>query len=491
MEMIFMDFRTGLEMAKLVRNGNVSSRELILDAYQRIAAQNKNLNAVVTLRKEKAIFESDHLTDTGQPFYGVPLLIKGLGQSLAGEPSTAGSVLLKDQIAAQTNFFVQALQRAGFIIIGQTNVPEFGFKNITDSELYGNAHNPWNLDYQPGGSSGGAAASVAAGFVPIAAGSDGGGSIRIPASFSGLIGLKPTRGRVPVGPADWRSWQGAAIDFGLTRDMDDTAALLDSLQTLQSAAVFQVPPYQPGFLQTIDEPLPKLKIAISVESPVGTPVSEEAKKAVHEVADVLEKLGHEVVNATPTLNGIELMETYYAMNAGETNAMFDDLKVAFGREIQQSEVEPLTWALGETGKHITAAQYSEALGKWDHAGYVMDQFLNDYDFLLTPTTAWPAPKVGDPLISPENQQKLTQISQFSPKAQQQLIYDQWLPALTWSPFTQQANLTGQPAISLPTHVTDEGLPLGVQFLAKKGNESGLLKIGKLLENEGIFKLKSM
>ena len=254
---------------------------------------------------------------------------------------------MKDQIAAQTNFFVQALQRAGFIIIGQTNVPEFGFKNITDSELYGNAHNPWNLDYQPGGSSGGAAASVAAGFVPIAAGSDGGGSIRIPASFSGLIGLKPTRGRVPVGPADWRSWQGAAIDFGLTRDMDDTAALLDSLQTLQSAAVFQVPPYQPGFLQTIDEPLPKLKIAISVESPVGTPVSEEAKKAVHEVADVLEKLGHEVVNATPTLNGIELMETYYAMNAGETNAMFDDLKVAFGREIQQSEVEPLTWALGK------------------------------------------------------------------------------------------------------------------------------------------------
>lgn len=482
-----MDDLSALQMAKLVREKEVSSRELILDAFKRIDEKNEALNAVISQRQEKALQESEALVDQGQTFLGVPLLIKGLGQSLAGEPSTAGSRLLRQQVASQTNFFVQALQRAGFIIIGQTNVPEFGFKNITDSKLYGNAHNPWNLDYQPGGSSGGAAASVAAKLVPIAAGSDGGGSIRIPSSFSGLVGLKPTRGRVPVGPSDWRSWQGAAIDFGLTRNISDTAALLDSLQTFQTAAVFQVPPFKSGFLAGLAKPLPKLKIAFSDISPVGTPVSDEAKQAVHQAVHFLEEQGHDVEEASPDVNGVDLMETYYQMNAGETAAMMEDLAIGFQRPIKKDEVEPLTWALSETGKHISAADYSHALSKWDAAGYVMDQFLDDFDLYLTPTTAWPAPKVGDPLISPENQQKLAIIESFSPSAQQQLIYDQWLPALTRSPFTQQANLTGQPAISLPTHVTQDGLPLGIQFLAKKGDEMKLLRIGKLFENADQFK----
>lgn len=480
---------TGLELASQVRQGLVSASDLVEQAFARLEQLNPDLNAVIATRKTAALDEALHLEDHGQPFFGVPLLIKGLGQSLAGLPATAGSRLLADQVAASTDFFVQRLQEAGFIVIGATNVPEFGFKNITDAKLYGAAHNPWNEAYSPGGSSGGSAAAVAAGIVPIAAASDGGGSIRIPASFSGLIGLKPTRGRVPVGPGDWRSWQGAAINFALTRSVADTAALLDAMQVVQPAAAFQTPLHQGGFLADLEQLPQSMKIAYSTSSPVGTPVSETAQLAVEQAVRFLSDHGLEVEEAHPDVDGVALMSSYYVMNEGETAAMFDDLGNQLGRPITADDVEPLTWALGVTGQHITAAQYSHTLGLWDQAGYAYAKFHEKYPVYLTPTTADVAPRVDDPLISAENQSKLGEIEQLSPTEQQQFIYDQWLPALTRSPFTQQANLTGQPAISLPVCVSPDGLPLGVQFTATKGQEALLLQLARLFEKEQQFKFR--
>lgn len=476
-----------LTWARRVRNGEVTSRELIEAAFTEIERQNLQLNAVITTRKEKALAEAAAQRDTGQPFLGVPLLLKGLGQQLKGESSTSGSKLLANNVAQTSSFFVEALQRAGFIIIGQTNFPEFGFKNITDAQLYGPAHNPWNLDYQPGGSSGGAGASVAAGLVPIAAGSDGGGSIRIPSSWSGTIGLKPTRGRVPVGPGDWRSWQGAAIDFALTRSIADTAALLDSLQTLQPAAVFQAPLVKPGFLASLQAPLKPGVIGFSTESPVGTPVSPDAVKAVYQAVKFLEDQGYAVEEIQSPVDGVALMESYYTMNAGETAAFMSELATSLQRPLTADDMELLTWALYQTGTQTSAAEYSLALSKWDQAAWQMAQLHAKYPVILTPTTAWAAPKVGDTLVSPEHAAKMADITSLRPAAQKQLIYDQWLPALTRSPFTQQANLTGEPAISLPTAVTTDGLPLGIQFNASKGQEALLLQLGALFEGAGKLK----
>ena len=311
------------QLADMVRAKKVSSLELVSAALEKVKAENRQLNAVIHLRAESALKEARQLVDHGQPFLGVPILIKGLGQQLAGEPDTNGNKLFQNNVAQATSNFVRALQQAGFIIIGQTNFPEFGWKNITDAKLFGPARNPWNTAVTPGGSSGGSAAAVAAGWVPLAAGNDGGGSIRIPSSWSGLIGLKPTRGRVPTGPSDWRSWQGASINFALTRSVEDSAQLLDQLQTVQSAAVFQVPRFTPGFSHVLQQPMKDIEIGYTVKSPVGTPVSDEAKQAVLDAVTFLSDQGFKCTEFTDPVDGRALMNSYYTMNAGETAAMFD------------------------------------------------------------------------------------------------------------------------------------------------------------------------
>lgn len=473
------------QLAALVRTHQVSSQELIAAAFDQISAHNPALNAVISERRAAAEKEAAALTDHGQPFLGVPLLLKGLGQAKAGLPSTNGNKLFKDVVAKQSSNFTKALEAAGFVVIGQTNFPEFGFKNITDAQMYGPAHNPWNLDYYPGGSSGGATAAVAAGILPVAGASDGGGSIRIPSSWSGTIGLKPTRGRVVTGPSDWRSWQGAAGSFAITRDVTDTALLLDALQALQPAAVFQVP-LEKSFVAALAHH-PQLKVGYLTESPIGTPVSADAKQAVTEAAAFLADQGWEVKEVQWPTDGKQLMETYYLMNEGETAAMFDQIEAGIGRPVTAADMEPLTWALYQTGRHVTASQYSQALSAWDAAGAQMAAFHEQYDLLLTPTTATTAPRIDQPLNSPEELATMAKITELSPAEQQQFIWDQWLAALTKSPFTQQANLTGEPAISLPTYVSDEGLPLGIQFVAGKGQEAKLLQVAKLFEEAGKFK----
>lgn len=476
----------GLFYAEQIRNKSVTPKELVEQAFQLIEKENPQLNAVIHTRKEKALKEAEERDFSGKPYGGVPILVKGLGQALVGEPSTSGSHLLKDSIAIQTSHFTQALIDAGFIVIGQTNVPEFGFKNITEPELYGPSRNPWNPDFSPGGSSGGAAASVASGMVPISGASDGGGSIRIPASFTGLVGLKPTRGRTPIGPGSGRNWQGASISFALTKSIRDTAAMMDVLQTIQPAAAFQTPLFAEGYMNALDKTTPKFSIAYSLKSPVLSEVSEDAKKAVLKTVDWLKAQGHMVVEKTPPIDGVDLMKSYYIMNSGETTAMMESIETTLQRKLTIDDMELVTWVLYNAGKTISAAAYSKTLNTWDRAAEVMAEFNEEFDLFLTPATADSAPKISTPWQDEAMLERMRTITEVDSAAQQQVVWDMFDKSLPITPFGMQANLTGQPSISLPVHLTAEGLPLGVQFTAPKGKEDWLLAIGRDMEADGQF-----
>ena len=472
-----------LHFAHLAQQKEASPRELVAQAIARIEKENPALNAVIHPRFEAALKEAETRDFTGKPFGGVPILVKDMGQTLAGEPSTSGSVLLKDTISSQTSHYTQKLLDAGFIVIGQTNVPEFGFKNITDARIFGPSRNPWNPDYSPGGSSGGAGAAVAAGMVPLAGASDGGGSIRIPASFTGLVGLKPTRGRMPVGPGSGRNWQGAAIDFVLTKSIRDTTAMLENMQTVQLAAAFQAPLLPEGFMMNGRR---KYKVAYSLQSPILSEVSEEAKTAVMKMVRWLEANGHEVVEKDPDYDGVALMESYYIMNCGETASMLQGMEQKLGRPFTLDDMELITWVLYHAGNKVSAAEYSNTFKRWDAAAEAMAHFHETYDLLLTPTTAEAAPLVDMDWQSADLKAKMANIQEFSASEQQQIVWDMFGLSLPITPFGMQANLTGAPSLSLPIHVTEAGLPLGVQFTAPKGREDWLLGLGEAIEADGLF-----
>jgi amidase len=479
--------KDGLYYAERIKKKKISASELVKESFKQIEQNNPTLNAVISTRKEKALAEATTRDFDSLPFGGVPILLKGLGQNLVGEPATAGSKILKDIKAKATSHFTQGLIDAGFIPIGHTNIPEFGFTNITHSELYGPSRNPFNPEFSSGGSSGGASSAVASEMVSMAGASDGGGSIRIPASFTGLIGLKPTRGRTAVGPGSGRSWQGAAISFALTKSIRDTATLLDSLQVVQPQAAFQTPPFTTGYRAYLEkEDFLRLRIAYNLTSPTGNPISEEAKKAVLQAAKWFEDQGYEVFEAKPNLDTIALMKSYYVMNAGETAALFQNLESSFQKTFGVEDMELLTWVLLQAGRKISAAEYSIALADWDKAAEAYHHFHQEYDILLEPATADTAPEVNKVYWTDQFKEKMAHTQEHSKDEAQEIIWDMFAKSWDITPFTQHANLTGQPAISLPTHLTKNGLPLGIQLTAPKGNEHWLLKIGQQMEQSGLF-----
>lgn len=473
-------------LADRVKNREVSPEELVEAAFTRLEEVNPKLNAVIRTRKEKVLQEIGQLDISRQPFAGVPILLKDISQAVKGELLTAGSKLLSSYVSQWDSHFVAELRRAGFLFLGHTNTPEFGLKNITDPELYGASRNPWNLNHSPGGSSGGASAAVASGIVPVAGASDGGGSIRIPASFTGLFGLKPTRGRTPVGPGVGRQWQGASIDFVLSRSVRDSAALLDLLQTIQPEAAFQTPLFPGCYQEDMKKDVPSLRIAFSTKSPVDTPVSEEADRALRKTVKWLEEQGHHVEEKANPVNGIRLMEDYFMMNSGEIAGMIVSMEEALNQSITAKDMEIMAWVLNEVGKNVTAAEFSASLASWDTATEQMAKFHQHYDLYVTPATAYAAPKVGELTPTSEEIEKLLAVSTMEKKEQQALVYDMFLPSLTQTPFTQLANLTGQPAMSVPVHLTAEGLPLGVQFTAPKGKEDWLLRMAHTLEQSDLW-----
>lgn len=471
---VVIDYKnmSATELAEMVRNKEVTSEYLVQEAYKVIKEENPKLNAVIGLREAEALEEARNIEDTGQPFLGVPILVKGLGHTVKGMPNSNGFPFAKDQLAGSNGSFVKALQSAGFIVLGLTNYPEMGWRNITDSALYGPTGSPWNPNYQAGGSSGGAGASVASGMNPIASGSDAGGSIRIPASWNGIVGLKPSRGVIK---ANSTSNKGQVVHFANTRDMTDTKLLFEALRnekvSIKDAAFSK-----------------DLKIAYSTESPVGTPVTQDAIDAVNQAVAFLRAQGFDVVEAKPEIDGIKLMKNYYTIAAGSAGVAEYLGNQILKRPITIEDVDILTWALYQTGKVTSKEEVNEAWDFSHEAQAVMENFHQSYPIYLTPTTASTAPLVGDPLITPENLKKMSEIDQMEAPDRKKLIYDQWLDALTYTPYTQLANLTGEPALSLPTFVSSNGLPLGIQLNAATGEDRLLLEFGQLFEDNKQFKL---
>jgi LPXTG-motif cell wall-anchored protein len=471
---VVIDYKnmSATELADMVRNKEVTSEYLVQEAYKVIKEENPKLNAVIGLREAEALEEARNIEDTGQPFLGVPILVKGLGHTVKGMPNSNGFPFAKDQLAGSNGSFVKALQSAGFIVLGQTNYPEMGWRNITDSALYGPTGSPWNPNYQAGGSSGGAGASVASGMNPIASGSDAGGSIIIPASWNGIVGLKPSRGVIK---ANSTSNKGQVVHFANTRDMTDTKLLFEALRNEK--------------VSIKDTAFSKdLKIAYSTESPVGTPVTQDAVDAVNQAVAFLRAQGFDVVEAKPEIDGIKLMENYYTIAAGSAGVAEYLGNQILKRPITIEDVDILTWALYQTGKVTSKEEVNEAWDFSHEAQAVMGNFHQSYPIYLTPTTASTAPLVGDPLITPENLKKMSEIDQMDAPDRKKLIYDQWLDALTYTPYTQLANLTGEPALSLPTFVSSNGLPLGIQLNAATGEDRLLLEFGQLFEDNKQFKL---
>ncbi|HFI0943520.1 TPA: amidase [Streptococcus suis] len=482
-----MKWKDATAMAQAVNQKQVSAKELVQESIDRIEKLNPALNAVVSKQYEEALKEAEKEDYLGKPFAGVPFLLKDLGQNEKGQPSSAGSRLLAGRPAGHTDTYVQRLKDLGFIIVGRTNTPEFGFKNISDASLHGPVNLPLDPSRNAGGSSGGAAAALASGMVSIAAASDGGGSIRIPASFNGLIGLKTSRGRIPVGPKSFRGWQGASVNFALTKSVRDTKRLLYHLQTYQVEAPFPLAllPEQSLFSSTDRS----LKIAYSLESPIGSSVSTDAQQAVLSLLPQLEALGHQITElSSPILDGIEVMQAYYLMNSVETAQMFEEIEAGLGRSMTPDDMEVMTWAIYQSGQTVPAKLYSKVLQDWDRYSASMADFHQRYDLLLTPTVADVAPKLDQFTHSQEMLDRLLHTQELTMAEQQSLIWEMFAESLAWTPFTQQANICGQPAISLPTYVRADGLPIGIQLTAAKGREDLLLQLADQMEAAGLLNL---
>ncbi|KAF0338394.1 amidase family protein [Pediococcus acidilactici] len=470
-----LDGQSATTITKQLKNHQYDEQTLMQYTYQKINQQNPSLNNVIYQNPSDALKQLQSLqkTDRQQPFYGVPLLIKGLGQAYQGYPNTDGLPFLKKETYPTTKVFVKKLQKMGFVILGETNYPEMGLINITNSNLNGVAHNPWNLLFNTGGSSGGATASVAANEVPIATGNDAGGSLRIPASWSGVIGLKPTQGLI-VGDSTTPS----VVNFADTRDITDTQILLKGLTN----------PKQAQMLQKVPKNLKDLTIAYSLKSPVGTPVSQDAINAVQQLVNFLRQQGFKVVQKDSPVDGVKMMQTYYlgALEDG-ANASEKLGRPLTSQDVKDKLVSPMTYALYEASQKAPKSTTNTFMKELALVHRQMTAFHKQYPIYLTPTTATTAPLNSDPAYLPKYVDQMMNIKYLPFQQQMQLIYDSWLHGLTKTPFTQLANLAGEPALSLPTYVSPSGLPLGVQLQGSQGSDATLLAIGKIFEKEHQFK----
>jgi amidase len=474
----------GLGLAELMRARQVSPAEVCAEAIERIEQLNPGLNAVVTPMFNLARGSLGTLPP-GR-FCGVPFLLKDLLSVCADVPLSFGCKALKNFVPDHDSEVVHRYRRAGLVILGKTNTPEFGLVAYTEPELFGPTRNPWDLTRTPGGSSGGSAAAVAAGMVPLAGAGDGGGSIRIPAAYCGLFGLKPSRGRTPTGPDFGELWQGAVVEHVLTRTVRDSAAMLDAIAGTDVGAPFVVaPPDRPYREETRREP-GRLRIAFNSRAPIGTPVHPENEKALLQTALLLQHLGHDVEEASPELDGTALVRTYLAMLYAEVAADIEDLALVLGRPVRPDDVETATWTLGLLGRCEPAVTLAGARRLWGRAARTMGRFHETYDLYMTPTTAQPPALIGE--LKPKAYE-ITALKAVSRLGLGRLlrrsgIIDRIaLQNMARTPFTQLANFTGQPAMSVPLHWTREGLPCGVHFMARIGDEATLFRVAAQLEAE--------
>ena len=479
--------KSALELAQLIREKKVTSTELVDLAYKVIAEENPKLNAVLTTENgkiPKAIVdeayrtakEIDNRISAGklaanpvdwkaQPFLGVPALIKGLDQLKNGD-YTNGVYLNKGKIADESGPVAKEFAKLGFVILGQTNYPELGTRNITDSKLFGPAGNPWDPSRNTGGSSGGSAGAVASGMVPIASGSDAGGSIRIPSSWTGLIGLKPT---------------GHVVKFPLVKTIEDAKAYFEKTELSKPKTLVEPP-----------KDLKKLKIAYTLKTPLkDLELSEVAKKAILETVDFLRKEGFTVeeVKEFP-IDGYEGIKTYTVGGIGEESYVAAVKNVT---EQNKRQLDPTTYGLG-TSSYMGPNANTDISSVKPLSTFIdqMNAFYKKYDLFLVPTNAVTAPsndKKVDPYIEPDIAEQLYNINKIKdPKERFNLLTKQWLPMTRRSPYTWVFNLSGNPAISLPTYLSDKNLPFGVMFAAKDNSEKVLLEIGQYFQDRHQFKM---
>lgn len=473
----------GLGLAKLVREKKISPVELCEEAIKRIGKLNPVLNAVVTPMFDigRAALKN-HLPDG--PFTGVPFLIKDLVSAYAGVRLTNGCRAYKDYVPEYDTELIKRFKKAGLVALGKTNTPEFGLMGITEPELFGPTRNPWNVERTCGGSSGGSAAAIASGMVPVASGGDGGGSIRIPACYCGLFGLKPSRGRIPTGPDSGELWQGAVVENVLTRSVRDSAAMLDAIQGADPGAPYIIKTPEMSYSEEINRDPGALKIAFNTESPLGTGTHEYCKEAVMKTARLLENLGHKVEEAKPDIDGLSLADTYFTLYFAETAADIQLAETILKKKVGKKDFEITTWFFGQLGHCYNAADFVNAMRQWDHAARAMGKFHLKYDLYLTPTVAYPAAKIGE--LLPKSYEKVAMeiISflklGFLAKASG-LVNQIAIQTLAKTPFTQLANFTGQPAMNVPLQWDENGMPCGVQFIAPFGDEATLFRLASQLE----------
>jgi len=472
-----------LGLAELVKKGQVSAADLVEEAISRIEAANPKINAVIHRMYEKARGLAAN-PPTGGPFPGVPFLLKDLLTACAGEPLTMGCKGLRGYVPDMDSELMRRYRATGLIVLGKTNTPEFGLVAVTEPELFGPTRNPWDLARTPGGSSGGSAAAVASGMVPMASGGDGGGSIRIPSAYCGLFGLKPSRGRTPTGPYYGEIWQGAAVEHVLTRSVRDSAAMLDATCAPEAGSPYTIPGPERPYLDEAGCDPNRLVIAFSTRSPLGTPVDPECIEAVHITARLLEDLGHRVEEAAPDIDGIALARSYFTMYYGEVASDIAQMGQLLGRKPTRSDVEAPTWLLGLIGRATSSAEFVLALRQWNVFSRQMARFHERYDLYLTPTTASLPVAIGELAPKPAEAAAMRVVNALGlgrlVKAlgiAEKIAFEN----LSKTPFTQLANLTGQPAMSVPLHWSRDGLPVGVHFIGRFADEATLFRLAGQLE----------
>ncbi|MGR8949962.1 MAG: amidase [Gammaproteobacteria bacterium] len=472
----------GLGLAALVAAGEVSPAELLEAAIKSAEALNPQLNAI-----NHALYEHGRALAAkplpAGPFHGVPFLIKDLGSPFIGLPHSKGCSALKDHIAAEHSEMARRFLNTGVVPFGKTNAPEFGLMGITEPKAFGVTRSPWDLERTPGGSSGGSAAAVAAGIAPIASAGDGGGSIRIPASCCGLFGLKPSRGRNPLGPSG-ESWQGAVVEHILSRSVRDSAAMLDATHGDDIHAPFVVKPPAASYMSLLDTAPEKLKVGFSVESPVGQPVAPDCIEAVRHTCALLANLGHEVEEVPCPYDGLALAKAYFVLYFGEVAADIDALEELLGRRVSKNDIETTTRTLGLLGHAFSAKDFSKARKYWHQLVIAMGNFHQSYDLYLTPTIAVLPPLIGDNEPSRAEAVLMNVINTLGAGRLLKAlgVVDKLATeSMAKMPFTQVANMTGQPAMSVPLYWTADNLPVGVQFIAPNGREDILFQLGAELE----------
>ncbi|HET8863626.1 MAG TPA: amidase [Solirubrobacterales bacterium] len=454
--------------AELVRNGEATAVELTEAAISRIEATNGEVNAVI-----HPLFEAGLEVAKGElpdgPFKGVPFLLKDLGAAFAGQPLHLGMNYLKERDfhAPVDTYLAERFRAAGLVTIGKTSCPELGILPTTEPRAYGPTRNPWDLDRSAGGSSGGSAAAVAAGMVPMAHANDGGGSIRIPAANCGLVGLKPSRQRTSEGPLAGDFMSGLTAELCVSKSVRDTAALLEAVHGPAPGDPYVAPPPARPYTEEVGADPGRLRIALWTETVIEQDADPEVVAAAEAGARALEGCGHRIERPDlSALQGLDMVEPFLVRWAAGQAQALDQLGMVGGRPITADDVEPLTWALAEIGRGRNSGEYLTAVGQHQ----VMSRLVagiheSGFDLLLTPTLGEPPPPLGsfddsgpDPMAAFER-------------------------AFLSGCFTALFNATGQPAISLPLHWSEGGLPIGVQLVAPLGREDLLLRVASQLEQE--------